>query len=145
MLKKTFIAALAVAVTAPTLLPAQSTTRRERYTLPATQIDANSFEIVEADGAGNAQFWCAAGIYARRVLGERGGELAIEVPRGPSQSIPGRKAVTFTTDPSVGTFNSVSLSVRRAGLTFSQTHAYALCRQFPHLKLRTGPNTLVRK
>ncbi|WP_299281099.1 hypothetical protein [uncultured Tateyamaria sp.] len=146
MLKKTFIVALAVVVTAPTLASAVDSIR-QRYTLPAAAIDSNSFEIVEADGAGNAQLWCGAGIYARRVLGERGGDITIEMARGPSQTRPGRKAVRFTTDPAAAAAgsSSLSLNVRREGVVFTMTHAYALCRQFPHLKLRTGPNTLVRK
>ncbi|WP_299294908.1 hypothetical protein [uncultured Tateyamaria sp.] len=145
MFKHAFFAAMAFAATAPTLAPAQDFERRQRYTLPAAQIGPQSFEIVEADGAGNSQMWCAAGLYARKVLGARGGTLAIETPRGPAQSTPGRRGVVFTTAPVQGAFGGVSLSVRQAGLTFSMTHAYAQCSQFPNLKLRTGPNTLVRR
>lgn len=145
MLKQYFAAALAVLITAPTLAPAQDSSRRERYTLPAVQIDANSFEIIEADGAGNSQIWCAAGIYAREVLGQRDGDLAVEVPRGPSQTTPGRRGVVFTTAPVEGAFSSTSLGIRKAGLTFSAGHAHALCRQFRNLKVRVGPDTLLRR
>jgi len=145
MFKPMFIAAMAIATTLPTLAPAQDFERRQRYTLPAAQVDGNSFEIIEADGAGNSQMWCAAGLYARKVLGERGGTLTIEAARGPAQTVPGRRGVVFTTAQVPDAFGGVSLSVRQPGLTFSMTHAYALCSQFPNLKLRTGPNTLVRR
>ncbi|WP_299368360.1 hypothetical protein [uncultured Tateyamaria sp.] len=145
MLKSVLYTSLAVAVTAPTLAPAQDFERRQRFTLPAVQIDGNSFEIIEADGAGNTQMWCAAGLYARKVLGQRGGDISVERPRGASQSTPGRRGVVFTTAPGSDAFSGVSLSVRRAGLTFSMAHAYALCSQTPNLRLRTGNDTLVRR
>ena len=144
MMKKHMILALAALATAPTLVSAQSTSIRESYTLPVAQIDANSFEVVEADGAGGTQMWCAAGIYARKVLGERGGDIYIESARGPSQTMPGRKAVVFTTAPVDGAFSSTSLGIRTVGATHSMTHAFALCREMKNLRIRTGPNQLVR-
>ena len=145
MLKTCFVAALAVALTTPTLSLADDIFPRQRFTLPAAQIDADSFEIVEADGAGNSQFWCAAGIYARKALGQRLGDLTVEVPRGPSQSMPGRKSVVFTTDPAAATSKSVALSVRQAGLSFSITHANAVCPRNDLVRVRTGPDTLLRR
>ncbi|MEL6450056.1 MAG: hypothetical protein AAFQ19_02265 [Pseudomonadota bacterium] len=145
MLKPCLATALAVLITAPTLSVAQDNPPRQRFTLPVNQIDANSFEVIEADGAGGTQFWCAASIYSRRVLGATGGDLYIETARGPSKTAPGRTGVVFTTQPVSNAFTSVSLSVREAGLTFSQGHANAVCRPFNAVRIRTGPNEILRR
>ncbi|MFL4470213.1 hypothetical protein ACERZ8_10130 [Tateyamaria armeniaca] len=145
MTKRFSALALALLVTAPSLATAQSITIRQNFVLPVAPIDADSFEVVEADGAGNSQMWCAAGIYARKVLGVQRGDIYVETPRGPSQTMPGRKGVVFTTSPVDGAFSTVSLSTRRAGLTRSVGHANAVCSQFRDLRIRTGPNTLLRR
>lgn len=140
--------ALAAVVTLPTLAHAQDRVfPRERFTIPVNQIDANSFEVIENDGAGGTQLWCAAGLFTRKALGQRGGELYIESPRGPAQTMPGRKGVVFTTEPVAGAFNSVSQGVRRAGQSFSMTHAYALCRsgRSQGVRVRTADGQLLRR
>ena len=145
MIKHLACAALAFAVTAPTIADAQSFSRRERFTLPAAQLTDSTFEIVEADGAGSQQIWCGAGIYARHVLGLRGGDLFIAEARGPSKSQPGRKGVVFSIQPVAGAFDSVSPGVRQAGKRFSMTHAFALCTDTPFLRLRLEDGRLIRR
>ncbi len=144
MIKTSVILTLAAFITAPTLAATQGLPIRQQFTLPVAQIGSNAFEVVEADGAGNTQMWCAAGIYARNVLGERGGDIYVQTARGPSQSMPGRTAVVFTTQPVEGAFSSTSLGIRQAGATHSMTHAYALCRQQYRVRIRTSPNQLIR-
>ena len=144
MFQKIALFALAFAVTAPTLVDAQST-RRDRFTLPVAQLSDTTFEIVEADGAGSQQIWCGAGIYARRVLGLRGGDLYIASPRGPATSQPGRQGVVFSIVPVPNAFDSATTTVRRAGKTLSMTHAFALCSEMPYLRLRTQSGQLIRR
>lgn len=97
--------------------------------IPVRPIDGQTFEVYENNGAGPTQMWCAAGKFTKYYLDERGGDLAVLQARGPSASVPGRKSVIFTTRPQGETFGSYSPSIRRAGLTYSMTHANALCRQ----------------
>lgn len=144
MPKYDMVLALVALVTTPTLLAAQSDRFREQFTLPVTQVDSNSFEVVEADGAGNTQMWCAAGVYVRKGLGLREGDITIEIPRGPSLTKPGRKGVVFSTAPVPGAFKSVWPGLRKAGRSYTVTHAFALCRGIDDLNVRTGPNTLLR-
>mmetsp|Transcript_22601 Transcript_22601/g.36921 ORF Transcript_22601/g.36921 Transcript_22601/m.36921 type:complete len:146 (+) Transcript_22601:1211-1648(+) len=140
--------ALATVIALPTLAHAQERNFvRERVTLPVNTIDANSFEVIENDGAAGTQIWCAAGLFTRQALGQRGGDLYIEVARGPAQTAPGRKGVVFTTEPVAGAFNSVSQGVKRAGQTFSMAHAYALCRsgRAQSVRVRTADGQLIRR
>ncbi|GGX53104.1 hypothetical protein GCM10007385_21440 [Tateyamaria omphalii] len=137
--------ALAFAITLPTLGHAQDFVRRERFTIPVNQIDGTTFEVIEADAAGGTQIWCAAGIYARNVLGLRGGDLYIAEGRGDAQTASGRKGVTFSTQAVSDAFSSVGQGVRRSGKVFSMAHAYALCRNLPFLRVRTSNDQLVRR
>lgn len=143
-MKLLYAASVTALVTVPTLAASQSF-ERESYTLPVTQIDADSFEVTEADGAGGSQMWCAAGLYARKALGLWKADLSIEVPRGPSPTMPGRQGVVFTVAPAVDTTSSLFAGTRQAGQTFSVGHANAICSQYYAFRIRTGPNTLIRK
>ncbi|MEP5633644.1 MAG: hypothetical protein ABJP79_17340 [Tateyamaria sp.] len=145
MRKRQTAFAMAALLAIPTLLPAQSNRFNENFTLPVAQIDANSFEVIEADGAGNSQIWCAASIYARKGLGLRQGNLTITTPRGPAQSMPGRKGVVFSTVPIKGARPSVWPGLRRSGLSYRISHAYAFCSDLTNIAVRTGPNTLLRR
>ena len=136
---------LALSVTLPTIGQAQSFVRQQHFRLPAVAQGPDTFEIIEADGAGGSQIWCGAGIYARHVLEQRGGDLYILRGRGDSLSRPGRKSVVFTTKPVEGAFTSVSAGVRRAGKTFSMSHAFALCSEMPFLRLRLEDGRIVRR
>ena len=141
MPRVTFVV-LCLAIVLPTLAPAQDLIRRERFQIPIFGIDANSFEVIENDGAGGSDLWCAAGIYVRTRLGQRGGDITVLTGRGPSQAVPGRIGVIFTTSPVEGSFSSYSQGVRDAGKRFSMTHAYALCRGVPNLRISIRDNRL---
>ena len=136
MLKPLQSAALAVLVTAPTMLPAQSLTRSDIFEIPVYALDADSFEVIENDGAGGTQLWCAAGIYAREVLGQRSGSLYIEQGRGPAVSLSGRMGVQFTTQAVPNAFSAFTQGVRRTGQVFSINHAFALCGDMPNLRVQ---------
>lgn len=133
---------LVLATTLPTLAPAQDQIRRERFQIPIFGVDANTFEVIENDGAGGSDLWCAAGIYVRTRLGQRGGDITVLTPRGPSRAAPGRTSVIFTTAPVEGAFSSYSQGVRQVGKRFSMAHAYALCRGVPNLRISIRDNRL---
>ena len=129
----------------PTFASAQQFARNSGITLRAAALGPNTFEIVESSGAGSNQMWCAAGIYVRRVLGQSGGSISVLEPRGPSKSRPGSVGVVFTTDPVDNEFSGFSPSIRRAGLTYSMTHAFALCSGRAGLRLRLEGGQLIRR
>ncbi len=129
-------AVLGAALVCPTLISAQSVYLRELLIVPVRPIDANTFEVVENDGAGGTELWCAAGKFTRDSLGQRGGDIAVLQARGASAVFPGRKSVIFTTRPVDNGFNTTSQGVRQAGQTFSTTHANALCRSNPERIIR---------
>ncbi|WP_299151884.1 hypothetical protein [uncultured Tateyamaria sp.] len=134
--------ALGAAIFVPTLGAAQEEVRRERFDIPIFPIDANTFEVIENDGAGGTQMWCAAGIYTRQFLGQRGGSIYIQAGRDNSRAIVGRKSVIFTTQAVEGAFSSTSQGIRRTGQVFSMAHAYALCRGTPRLQIKIRENRL---
>ena len=121
----------AVILAMPLASAAQSFIIKERFVIPVHGMDANTFEVIENDGAGGGQLWCAAGRYAGDELGKRGGTLSVMQPRGPSAAFPGRKSVIFTASPIADPVSSYSLSVRTQGLTFSLAAAQAACRSDP--------------
>lgn len=145
MYKLIGIALLAFAVLAPMSADAQGFAGRGHFTLPATALGPNTFEIIEADGAGGSQIWCGAGIYARQVLGQRGGDITIVEGRGASQTQPGRKSVIFTTNPVAGSFGSYSTGISKPGTRFSMTQAFAQCSDLPNFRLRLPDGRLVRR
>lgn len=62
--------------------------------------DPGTFEVIESRGAGPSHIWCVAADHARRVLGASGTDrIYLVAPRGPSQTMPGRKAVGFAMSP----------------------------------------------
>jgi hypothetical protein len=140
--------ALAALIAFPTSSFAQglSLSIRERFTIPVVQIDANTFEVIEADGAGGTQLWCAAGLFTRKGLGQRGGDIYIQTARGPSQTTPGRKGVVFTTQQVDGATRSYSQGVGTAGRALTMTHANALCRSGigRGVRVQLGDGTLLR-
>jgi len=145
MFKPLSLAFFAAALTVPTLAPAQDFARRQNFNLPVIAVGPNSFEVIEADGAGGTQIWCAAGIYARHVLGQRNGDLTVVEGRGPSKSRPGRKGVVFTTDKNAEGSPSLTRSIRKAGSSFSIAHTFALCSQYPRLRIETETGRRVRR
>lgn len=119
----------------------------DTFTIPVLPIDETTFETIEADGAGGTQLWCAAGIYARRVLGLTNADLYIKQARGPSVTVEGRNGVVFTTQEVPNASKSYSESVKDAGKTFSAGHAYALCRgsDFRVVRIRLPNGQIVRR
>jgi len=124
-------AVLGLALVWPVVLSAQSFFLRELVVIPVRQIDANSFEAVENDGAGGTLMWCAAAKFTRDHLRQRGGDIGVLQARGPSAVFAGRKSVIFTTAPVANPVTSYSEDVRTPGKTLSMAHAYALCRSNP--------------
>ncbi|MDP5335530.1 MAG: hypothetical protein NWR54_11150 [Paracoccaceae bacterium] len=62
--------------------------------------DPGTFEVIESRGAGPSHIWCVAADHARRVLGAAGTDrIYLATPRGPSQAMPGRKALGFAMSP----------------------------------------------
>ncbi|MEL6465567.1 MAG: hypothetical protein AAFQ58_11420 [Pseudomonadota bacterium] len=128
----------ALALILPSTVLGQRFLLREIVVIPVYPIDANTFEVIENDGAGGTQLWCAAGKFTRGYLHQRGGDLTVLTPRAASATFPGRKSVVFTTRPTSNAFRSASQGVRQAGQTFSMAHAYTLCksRYDLYIKLR---------
>ena len=139
------LVALACVTTLFTHAGAQQIFQDDTFTLPAAALGPNTFEIIEADGAGGSQIWCAAGIYARRVLGQRGGDITIVRARGPSEAFPDRVGVVFTTANVRDASTGFSASTRRVGLRFSMQHAFSLCTEMPRLRLRLDGGQLIRR
>ncbi len=103
-------------------------TFREIYRIPVIAISATTFEVIENDGAGGSQLWCAAGTFARERLGVGPGErLYVQRGRAQSERAAGRKSVVFTTEAQANEFSSLDLGVRRAGKAVSITQARASC------------------
>ncbi|WP_137703108.1 hypothetical protein [Marimonas lutisalis] len=96
----------------------------------------DGFEVVSGVGSGPREFWCAAGQYARQMQGA-GGNDRVYVLRayGPSTTHPGRRAVAFTTQPSLdlangprlGTGGNYSVRIRAEGFNLRTAHAESFC------------------
>ncbi len=138
MLRSNLVAIALTAMIAPVAGVAQGVQRSEHFSIPVLPMSPSTFEVVENDGAGGTQLWCAAGLYAREVLGQGSGSLYILEERSDSRTVPGRKSVIFSTEPVDGAFSTLTQGVRRAGLSFSTLHAYALCDDTPHLSIEVA-------
>lgn len=127
-MRRLALALIISTVLLPTVALAQRFLLREIVIIPVRPIDNHTFEVIENDGAGGTQMWCAAGKFTRDYLGQRGGDITVLTPRDVSAAYPGRKSVVFTTEPVDNAFKSTSQGVRQAGQTFTMAHAYALCK-----------------
>ncbi|MBI6629868.1 hypothetical protein [Pontibaca salina] len=99
--------------------------RQEVFALPQ-----GGFEVLSRPGAGPAQFWCAAGDYARRVLNTAAVQrLYIQRGVGPSVTRPGTKAVQFALNPPPGaaTEHGYSLSIDAVGYNLTSAAAHQFC------------------
>ena len=89
------------------------------------------FEVLSRPGAGPAQFWCAAGDYARRVLDTAAVQrLYIHRGVGPSLKRPGIKAVQFALEPPPGADtkqHGYSLSLDTVGYNLTSAAARQFC------------------
>lgn len=123
-------AAALLALCLPALAAAQP--YRAENLLIVNPVDATAFEVIEARGEGARGIWCAAASYAEERLGQRdGARLHVLVPLGPASTAPGRKGVTFTTDPTrlpLPPVRGYSVSVREQGYTLPTFHARQFCR-----------------
>ncbi len=132
----TRVIAISLLLCVPAVATAQHFFLRELIVVQVRPIDQTTFEVFESTGVGGSQMWCAAGKFTRDYLRQRGGDLTVLRPRGPSEAIPSRKSVIFTTRPVENSVSSISEGVRTAGQRFSMTHANALCRSQPELYIR---------
>ncbi|WP_299151883.1 hypothetical protein [uncultured Tateyamaria sp.] len=128
MFKYLRLVAVVFAVLTPGWVGANSFFLKEIIVIPVRPIDATTFEVIENDGAGGTQMWCAAGKFTRGYLRQRGGDLTVLTPRAASAVYAGRKSVIFTTRAVAGAVSSTSQGIRTAGQSFSMAHAYALCK-----------------
>lgn len=145
------VLALACLIALPSLANAQrfgfGIGFNELYTIPVNPINATTFETIEANGAGGTQLWCAAGIYARRVLGLQKGRLYIKEARGPSRTVQGRRGVVFTTEEVPNATQTFSEGVRTQGKNLSIGHAHSLCfgTTFRNVRIRLPNGRLVSR
>lgn len=131
-----YLALCALFLTVPATAMADKFLLRQLVIVSIRPIDANTFEAFESVGVGGSQMWCAAGMFTRDYLGQRGGDIYVLRARGPSETVPGRKSVIFTTVPVDNPVTSYSETVRVEGKRFSMGHASALCRSQPELYIR---------
>lgn len=93
-------------------------------------IGEGRFEVVRRPGTGPAQYWCAAGDFARHVLDTAGtARLYVHRAAGPSVARPGATAVQFALIPPPDTEppQGYSLSVAPgANLSSAFAHQYCL-------------------
>jgi hypothetical protein len=98
-------------------------------------LPGGGFEVVAELGDGARQFWCAAGEYARHQLGKSGRDrVYIMAGYGKSITSPGRKGVSFTTQPDAalrklgeGRAQGYSLSIREVGTNRKVNLASSVC------------------
>ncbi|NNE54338.1 MAG: hypothetical protein HKN30_18285 [Sulfitobacter sp.] len=95
--------------------------------LQVNRVDARSFEVIEARGAGARDIWCAAARYAI-ALGRDRGRIWVAEARGPARTVSGATGVVFTTEAVEGARSSVSVTVRRVGENLLINHALQFCR-----------------
>lgn len=104
-------------------------------------VTADTFEVLESRGAGAADIWCAASDYARRAgLDGPRKRMFIEVPRGPSKTVPNAIGVVFTVNPGddiKNTPSAYSVSVKRRGENLAISHAYDFCQDMMFDRLRS--------
>ncbi|WP_299557707.1 hypothetical protein [uncultured Sulfitobacter sp.] len=125
MLKKTFMAATIAVLP----LAAHAQSFRAINDLFVVPLGGATFEVIEANGEGPRGIWCAAAEYAYNRLGADD-RVYLRVGRSPAQSVAGRKAVGFTTDPAAlprAPFTSISLSTSQVGMGLPVLHAIQFC------------------
>ena len=94
-------------------------------------VGGGAFEVIGRVGSGPRQYWCAAGDFARHVLGV--GEtdrIFIVQGRAPAATVANRTAVTFSMQPPPGELPppSYSLSMDRVGDSLTAAFARQYCR-----------------
>ena len=129
MARIVFAGLIAVVIALPTVVAAWwSFNRHEVF-----PVADNAWEVVSEVGTSAADYWCAAGDYAQRVLRVPAAQrIYIWKAIGPSVNRPSRKAVQFSLTPPPGadTSTGYSLSVKRAGDNLARHSAVWYCDQF---------------
>jgi len=114
---------------------------RDVIVVPVNGTGGNTFEVVERPLIGPTQFWCAAGIYAKRKLGVQRGNIYIANAYGPAKTAKGGRGVTFSTDEVPGAFTNFTLNYRQQGLTKSVGAALAFCETQDGIRVRIRTDT----
>ncbi|AVO39548.1 hypothetical protein C6Y53_18850 [Pukyongiella litopenaei] len=122
--------ALAVGVAAA-LIPGMATAWWAANRHEVFPVSKTVFEVIGRPGSGAADYWCAAGDFARTALRSRtANRLYIWKAVGPSVTQPGRRAVQFAFSPPKGAENvdpGYSLSVRLVGDNLTIGAAFQYC------------------
>lgn len=108
----------AVVLTSAAVAPAwaQSVQRKSTESGLTAIGTAQSFEVLSKAGAGNAEFQCAAGDFARsRLRAKISDSLVMTRGEGPSQYKPGRRAVVFSMAPG-GSGSTVGAALAQCNL-----------------------------
>jgi hypothetical protein len=96
-------------------------------------VSDTEFEVVGRPGSGGPEFWCAAGDYARRVLGAAATQRVYLV-RGPAPALTQNwnRAVLFSLDvpQDADLRTGITLSVTRVGENLNAASAQAYCMDF---------------
>lgn len=106
--------------------------RNGRAVYPLTE--PLSFEVLPNPGDAGAQYFCAAGDFARVVLGARSSERVVLIaPEGNSTLFPGRRAAQFQVQPpgSGAPREGYSIDMRRPGESFTVGSAVHFCNKQP--------------
>ena len=121
---------LIIAAMLATLAPAAAQAWRAWNRHEVYPVGNGAFEVIGRAGSGPRQFWCAAGDFARHVLGA-GNTVRIYIVRGrgPAVTVENRKSVVFSLQPPPGDLppESYSLSVDRVGDNLSASFARQYC------------------
>ncbi len=92
-----------------------------------------TFEVVARGGTGPKTYWCAASEYARFTGFSGNDRIYVVRGPGPSQTVPGRRAVQFTTSPDAAGLTQATtqmgLTVDVPGDNLSVIQAQQYCTQ----------------
>ena len=127
MIRPVFYALALAAITASPAAAFRASNSHE-----VNPIDRTTFEVLRRPHSGPAPVWCAAGDYARSVLGLPG-NARLYIAKGRSDSVtrPGRVAFRFTTTPPSGVDPNapkpLTLNLNRVGDSLSVVSAWMYC------------------
>ncbi len=115
------------------VLPQASLGWTARNSQTVVPLSDRSFEVLGQAGSGNTDYWCAAGEYARRVLGVANAQrLYVSRGRAEAETANRKSAVQFSLDPPPNGDTSwrLLLSVTRVGENLSAIEASNYCARF---------------
>jgi len=101
-----------------------------QLTMPVNAVSGTKFEVIQTDGIGPLEIWCAAGYYASKRLGKTRGRVFIDRPLGAALTAPGRKGVVFTINAPAQAESSgrTSLTIEDPGASLLINHALQFCK-----------------